>query len=283
MSKKYSSTGVIDIKKWLKAVSLTILGLALTVTLTACGNSSSSKSSTSSTSSQLKLQKSSTLTIGLEGTFQPYSYRKDGKLTGFEVDLGKAVAKKLGLKAKFVPTKFDSLIAGLDVDKYDVVINDIAETAQRKQKYLFSTPYIYSKSELAVKKGSSINKITDIKGKKVAQTTTSNNATDAKRLGATVTPTDGFQQSIDLVNQGRVAGTINSREAFYAYLKQNPKASLKFISGGSEIKTQKIGAIVTKKHASLQKQLSKAIQELRQDGTLKKLSNKYFGGNVTNQ
>lgn len=66
-------------------------------------------------------------------------------------------------------------------------------------------------------------------------------------------------------------------------LKQNPKASLKFISGGSEIKTQKIGAIVTKKHASLQKQLSKAIQELRQDGTLKKLSNKYFGGNVTNQ
>ncbi len=283
MSKKYSSTGVIDVKKWLKAVSLTILGLALTVTLTACGNSSSSKSSTSSTSSQLKLQKSGTLTIGLEGTFQPYSYRKDGKLTGFEVDLGKAVAKKLGLKAKFVPTKFDSLIAGLDVDKYDVVINDIADTAQRKQKYLFSTPYIYSKSELAVKKGSSINKITDIKGKKVAQTTTSNNATDAKRLGATVTPTDGFQQSIDLVNQGRVAGTINSREAFYAYLKQNPKASLKFISGGSEIKTQKIGAIVTKKHASLQKQLSKAIQELRQDGTLKKLSNKYFGGNVTNQ
>lgn len=270
-------------KKWLKAVSLTILGLALTVTLTACGNSSSSKSSTSSTSSQLKLQKSGTLTIGLEGTFQPYSYRKDGKLTGFEVDLGKAVAKKLGLKAKFVPTKFDSLIAGLDVDKYDVVINDIAETAQRKQKYLFSTPYIYSKSELAVKKGSSINKITDIKGKKVAQTTTSNNATDAKRLGATVTPTDGFQQSIDLVNQGRVAGTINSREAFYAYLKQNPKASFKFISGGSEIKTQKIGAIVTKKHASLQKQLSRAIQELRQDGTLKKLSNKYFGGNVTNQ
>lgn len=270
-------------KKWLKAVSLTILGLALTVALTACGNSSSSKSSTSSTSSQLKLQKSDTLTIGLEGTFQPYSYRKDGKLTGFEVDLGKAVAKKLGLKAKFVPTKFDSLIAGLDVDKYDVVINDIAETAQRKQKYLFSTPYIYSKSELAVKKGSSINKITDIKGKKVAQTTTSNNATDAKRLGATVTPTDGFQQSIDLVNQGRVAGTINSREAFYAYLKQNPKASLKFISGGSEIKTQKIGAIVTKKHAPLQKQLSKAIQELRQDGTLKKLSNKYFGGNVTDR
>ncbi|MEL5725314.1 transporter substrate-binding domain-containing protein, partial [Lactiplantibacillus pentosus] len=169
-------------EKWLKTIALALFGLALTVTLPACGRSSSSKSS--SAGSQLDLQKSGTLRIGLEGNVQPYSYRKDGKLTGFEVDLGKAIAKKLGLKAKFVPTKFDSLIAGLDVDKYDVVINDIAETAQRKQKYPFSTPYIYSKSQLAVKKNSSINKITDIKGKKVAQTTTSNNATDAKRLAS---------------------------------------------------------------------------------------------------
>ncbi len=265
-------------RTWVKKLGVAILGLGLAVTLTACGSNSSS-----SKSSDLGLQKSGTLTIGLEGTFQPYSYRKDGKLTGFEVDLGKAIAKKLGLKAKFVPTKFDSLIAGLDVDKYDVVINDIAETAQRKQKYLFSTPYIYSKSQLAVKKNSSINKITDIKGKKVAQTTTSNNATDAKRLGATVTPTDSFQQSIELVEQGRAAGTINSRESFYAYLKQNPKANIKLINSGDQIAVQKIGAIVTKEHPKLQKQISKAIQELRKDGTLKKLSNKYFGGNVTDK
>ena len=269
-------------KKWLRGLGIVALGAVLAVSLSACGSSSSSSSSSSSAaSSNLDLQTSKTLTIGLEGTFQPYSYRKDGKLTGFEVDLGKAVAKKLGLKAKFVPTKFDSLIAGLDVNKYDVVINDIAETPQREKKYLFSTPYIYSKAQLAVKKGSSISKITDIKGKKVAQTTTSNNASDATRLGATVTPTDGFQQSIDLVNQGRVAGTINSREAFYAYFKQNKNAKIKLIDSGSEIKTQKIGAIFNKKHAKLQKEVSKVIQELRQDGTLTKLSKQYFGGDVT--
>jgi len=267
-------------KKWIRNFSLAILGIILTVTLAACGNSAT-KSSSSSASTQLGLQQSDTLTIGLEGTFQPYSYRKNGKLTGFEVELGRAIAKQLGVKVKFVPTKFDSLIAGLDVNKYDVVINDIAETPQRQQKYLFSTPYIYSKSQLAVKKGSKISRITDIKGQKVAQTTTSNNASDATRLGATVTPTDGFQQSIDLVSQGRVAGTINSRESFYAYLKQNPKANIKLINAGSEIKTQKIGAILNKKHAKLQTQISKAIQTLRKDGTLKKLSKKYFGGNVT--
>ena len=268
--------------KWIRNFGLAILGIILTVTLAACGKSNATTtSSSSSTSTQLDLQQSGTLTIGLEGTFQPYSYRKDDKLTGFEVELGKALAKQLGVKVKFVPTKFDSLIAGLDVNKYDVVINDIAETPQREQKYLFSTPYIYSKSQLAVKKDSKIRSITDIKGQKVAQTTASNNASDATRLGATVTPTDGFQQSIDLVSQGRVAGTINSRESFYAYLKQNPKANIKLINTGSAIKTQKIGAIVTKKHAKLQKRLSKAIQTLRKDGTLKKLSEKYFGGNVT--
>jgi len=269
-------------KKWVKQLGVAVLGVALAVTLTACGQSASKTSSASSAaSSNLGLQKSGTLTIGLEGTFKPYSYRENGKLTGFEVDLGKAVAKKLGVKAKFVPTKFDSLIAGLDVNKYDVVINDIAETPARENKYLFSTPYIYSKSQLAVKKSSSIKKITEIKGTKIAQTTTSNNAADAKRLGATVTPTDGFQQSIDLVSQGRVAGTINSREAFYAFFKQNKHSDIRLIDAGSSIATSKIGAIFTKKHAKLQKQVSKAIQELRQDGTLTKLSKKYFGGDVT--
>ncbi|AVK61273.1 amino acid ABC transporter substrate-binding protein [Lactobacillus sp. CBA3605] len=268
-------------KRVIKRLSLAVFGVALAVVLTACGNSSNQSSSTSS---DLGLQTPGTLTVGLEGTFKPYSYRKDGKLTGFEVDLARAVAKKMGVKVKFVPTKFDSLIAGLDVNKYDIVINNISQNKQREKKYLFSTPYIYSKSQLAVKKSNkAIKKITDIKGQKVAETTTSNNATDAKRLGATITPTDGFQQSIDLVEQGRVAGTINSGESFYAYLKQQPNANIRLISAGSAIATQKIGAIVTKKHPKLQKQVSKAIRELRQDGTLTKLSKQYFGADVTNK
>ncbi|VDG20318.1 transporter substrate-binding domain-containing protein [Lactiplantibacillus mudanjiangensis] len=269
-------------KHLVKKLGVAVFGIALAVGLTACG--SQSKSSSSQSGSDLGLQTSGTLTVGLEGTFQPYSYRKDGKLTGFEVDLARDVAKKMGVKVKFVPTKFDSLIAGLDVNKYDVVINNISQTKAREKKYLFSTPYIYSKSKLAVKKSNkSIKKITDIKGKKVAETTTSNNATDAKRMGATITPTDGFQQSIDLVEQGRVAGTINSGESFYAYLKQKPNANIRLISAGNEIATQKIGTIVTKKHTKLNKQISKAIQELRKDGTLTKLSKKYFGADVTNK
>ncbi|MGO3548730.1 MAG: transporter substrate-binding domain-containing protein, partial [Paucilactobacillus nenjiangensis] len=92
-------------KKWFKIAAIAALGLLLTITLTACGKSSSSDS--------VQLKTKGTLTVGLEGTYAPYSYREDGKLKGFEVELARDVAKKMGYKVKFVPTKWDSLIAGV--------------------------------------------------------------------------------------------------------------------------------------------------------------------------
>ncbi|MFC6171449.1 transporter substrate-binding domain-containing protein [Loigolactobacillus jiayinensis] len=229
-----------------------------------------------------ELNKKGTLQIGLEGTYQPYGYHEDGKLVGYEVEIGKAVAKKLNLKPVFVETQFDSLIAGLNGNKYDLVLNDMAATKERKAKYLFTSPYIYSKSQLAVKKGNKqIKKITDIKGKKMAQTTSSNNAADAQRLGATIVSSSGFAQSIALVQQGRADGTINSIDALGAYMKQKPNANIKLISTGSSVKTQKIGGMLNKKDTDLRKSVNKALKSLKQDGTLKNLSQKYFGTDVT--
>ncbi|MFD1318569.1 transporter substrate-binding domain-containing protein [Loigolactobacillus zhaoyuanensis] len=231
-----------------------------------------------------ELNKKGTLQIGLEGTYQPYGYHEDGKLTGYEVEVGKAVAKKLNLKPVFVETQFDSLIAGLNVNKYDLVLNNMAVTKQRQAKYRFTTPYIYSKSELVVKKGNKdIKKITDIKGKKMAQTASSNNAADAKRLGASIVSSSGFEQSIELVDQGRADGTINSVEAVGAYLKQKPNAKITQIAGGSKLETQKIAGMMNKKDKNLNKSVNKALAGLRKDGTLKKLSQKYFGTDVTNK
>ena len=99
------------------------------------------------------------LTIGLEGTYKPYSYRSNGKLTGFEVDLGKALAKQLGVKVKFIPTKWDSLIAGVGSSKYDVVLNNITKTPERKKVYIFSNPYIYSRYALISAKNNKISSL----------------------------------------------------------------------------------------------------------------------------
>ena len=112
-------------KKWMKRLSVVAASLVAMVALAACGKSSSS-------SSEPQLVTKGTLTVGLEGTYAPYSYRENGKLTGFEVDLARDLAKKMGYKVKFVPTKWDSLIAGVGSKKFDVAINDIAMTPERQ-------------------------------------------------------------------------------------------------------------------------------------------------------
>ena len=112
----------------------------VTFTLTACTSASSDTSKNSDVTAEL-INKNE-LTIGLEGTYAPFSYRKDGKLEGFEVELGKALAKKIGVKAKFVPTQWDSLIAGLGSQKFDLVLNDISETPARKKVYKIGRAHV---------------------------------------------------------------------------------------------------------------------------------------------
>ncbi|WP_119327301.1 transporter substrate-binding domain-containing protein [Companilactobacillus musae] len=253
------------------ALILTTL-VALILVLTGC----SSNKNASDTKTK------GTLTIGLEGTYAPYSYREDGKLKGFEVDYGKAIAKKLGLKAKFVPTKWDSLIAGLNSNTFDVVINNVAENASRKKQYLFSTPYIYSRSVVITKDGSGINSVDDIKGQKIAAGTGTDNFNDAKKFKADVVPSSDFQTSMSMIDQGRVKGAFNSKEAFLTWKKDHKNTDLKYITiPESKLPASKIAPIFNKKSTKLSKDVTKATNELYKDGTMTKLSNKYFGEDIT--
>ncbi|MBB1080435.1 amino acid ABC transporter substrate-binding protein [Limosilactobacillus sp. STM2_1] len=259
-------------KFWKKAL-LTIA--ALTVG-TSAGISSIHAASVNS-----ELKNKGELTIGLEGTYSPYSYRQNNKLTGFEVELGKAVAKKMGLKAKFVPTKWDSLIAGLGSGKYDVVMNNITQTPERAKQYNFSTPYIKSRFALIVPANSKIKNLNDIKGKKVVAGTGTNNADIAKKYGAKLVPNGDFASAVGMIKQGRAEAEINSREAWYSYRKKNNTKGLKMIDVSSEQKPAKISALFNKKDPAIQSSYNKAIKELQKDGTIKKLSEKYFGADIT--
>lgn len=256
-------------KKRIALILTTIVALVLV--LSGCGKKESSDTKTPGT-----------LTIGLEGTYAPYSYRENGKLKGFEVDYGKAVAKKLGMKAKFVPTKWDSLIAGLNSNTFDVVINNVAENPSREKQYLFSTPYIYSRSVIITKDGSGINSVDDIKGQKIAAGTGTDNYNHAKKFGADVVPSSDFQTSMSMIDQGRVKGAFNSKEAFLTWKKDHKNTDLKYIViPESKLPASKIAPIFNKKSTKLSKQVTKATNELFKDGTMKKLSVKYFGEDIT--
>ncbi len=223
------------------------------------------------------------LTIGLEGTYAPYSYRKNGKLAGFEVDLGKKIAKTLGLKAIFIPTKWDGLVAGLGSKKFDIILNDITITPERKKSFLFSIPYIYSKTVLITKKNNqSIKNLKDIKGHKFAEGTGTNNELVAKKFKAKIIPSGDFVTSLSLIRQGRVKGTINAIDAWKSYAKNNSIKGLKYqVIPPKEEKPAKVSALLSKKSPKLKNEVNLAIKKLRSQGTLKKLSKRYFNSDIT--
>ncbi len=246
------------------------------------GSSLLSVTSVSAASYQSELKTKGTLTVGLEGTYSPFSYvGKDGKLTGYDVEVATNVAKKMGLKVKFVETKFDSLPAGLDANKFDVIYNDMGVNAERQKSYTFASQYLYTKGVMIVKKNASLKDPKNVKGQKMAQSTSSDYGEVAKQLGADIIASPGFTESLDLVESGKAVATFNSADSWGVYKKANPKTDLKAIDASSVLPKSGAAPMLSKKDQKLAKAITKAQASLKKDGTLKKLSVKYFGSDLS--
>jgi cystine transport system substrate-binding protein len=219
--------------------------------------------------------------IGTEGTYAPFTYHDEtGKLVGFDVEIGEEVAKRLGVKPEFVEGKWDGLIAGLDVQRYDAVINQVGITEERKEKFDFSKPYIASKAALIVREDNSdIKSFADLSGKKSAQSLTSNYARMAEQAGAELVGTEGFDQSIALVVQGRAEATINDSLSFLDFKKKQPAAPVKIAA--TEDDASYSGIIVRKGDPELVAAINDALKEMKADGTYQKIAEKYFGQDVS--
>ena len=218
------------------------------------------------------------LTVGLEGTYAPFSYRnKSGKLTGFEVELVKAVAKEMKLKPVFVQTKFDSLVAGLNAKKYDVVFNNMSINPERKKAYTFAQAYLYTDSVMITKKGSDIKNASDLKGKKAAQTASSD---FGQKKGAKIVSAPGFAEALDLVDSGKADVTLNSQDSWGVYKKAHPKTDLQ-AKVTKALGETTAAPMLNKKDKKLAKAITKAEKALLKDGTMKKLSEKYFDTDLT--
>lgn len=267
-------------KKFFTAIIL----LVVLASLSACGKSAEDSAASGQKLNKLEqIQKDGVINIGLEGTFPPFSYHDSkGKLTGFEFEIADQIAKDLDVKPNYVETKWDSLIAGLDTNKYDFVINNISITDERKQKYDFTIPYMVSNAVLAVRKDNTkIKSLKDYKGKKSAQTVTSNFAQDAKKLGAEIVPNENLTQSLDLVTQNRADGTIHDEVTFLTYLKEHPDANLRIVDG--KVSSTDIALILNKNENEFREKLNEIIQKRLDDGTFSKISEKYFNKDIMNK
>jgi His/Glu/Gln/Arg/opine family amino acid ABC transporter permease subunit len=221
------------------------------------------------------------LRVGTEGVYSPFSYHdpKTGELVGYDVDVAKAVGEKLGVKVEFVETPWDSIFAALEADRFDIVANQVTINAERQGKYDLSQPYTVGEGVIVTRANdNSISSLADIKGKTAAENATSNWSQVARDAGAKVESVEGFTQAITLLNQGRVDVVINDSIAVYAYLAETGDKSVKIAGTVGEKSEQGFAA---RKDSGYLPELDKALSELRADGTLSEISQKYLKADAT--
>ncbi|MBL1077929.1 transporter substrate-binding domain-containing protein [Nocardia sp. 2] len=241
-----------------------VLAVAATVGLAACSSGDDAN----------------VLKVGTEGTYFPFSYQDNGQLTGYDVDVIKAVGDKIGRKVEFTQAPWDSLFAALDSGRVDLIANQVTIKPERAQKYSLSNPYTVSEGVVITKTGTTgIAGLADLSGKTCAQSETSNWAEVAKTAGCKVEAIPGFVEAVQLLKSDRANATVNDTLVANAYIKQNGNGVIQIVGKTGETSKQAFAA--RKDSQALTDQINTALAELAADGTLAKISDKYFGLDVS--
>jgi L-cystine transport system substrate-binding protein len=224
-----------------------------------------------------------TLRIGLEGTFPPFNSKdtKTSQLVGFDVDIAKAVAAKLGVKPEFITTEWSGIIAGLQAGKFDVIVNQVGVTDARKQVLDFSPAYTYSGAELIQRKNDDrqFKSLEDLKGHKLGVGLGANYMDMAKSVpGIDVKTYPGAPEYLRDLSDNRLDAALNDR-LMVAYLLKQSDLPLR---AGAMVGTGNPSAIPFKKgNPKFAKAIDDAMTQLEADGTFAKISDKWFGIDVT--
>ena len=272
---------------------MSVMAAAGVLTLAGCSSNSgssaaasgaaSSAASTGAADQLAAIRTNGKLVVALEGAWQPWSYHDESDtLVGYDVEVSRAIAEKLGVEPEYVESDWDSLFAGLDAGRFDIVCNGVEVTDERAKTYDFTTPYGYIHTALAVRKDNEdIKSFEDLKGKTTANSLASTYMELAESYGATVQGIDTLEETIQLLTAGRIDATLNADVSFYDYLNVHPDADFKLVAQTEDASHVAIPVRKGDDSASLLEAINTAIEELRADGTLKELSEKYFGQDIS--
>lgn len=239
------------------------------------------------TSVQKEENNENILTLGLDDSFPPMGFRNENnELVGFDIDLATEVCKKLGMTLKAQPISWAAKEQELDSGNIDCIWNGFGYTEERNEKMTLSNMYIKDKSIFFVKTNTNYTSQEDLKGKNIGVQSGSvqerrlNNADFGKEIGEIVGYTDYLTAlmdleagNIDAVYMSKITGTyiMNSQNKDFRYFEANG------------ISDEKSGMVVAfkKGNTQLKDKIEKAIEELREEGKLKEISEKWFGEDIT--
>ena len=271
---------------------MSVMAAAGVLSLAGCSSNTSAPTASSTAASASAaaankleaIQSNGKLVIALEGAWQPWSFHDESDtLVGYDVEVSRAIAEKLGVEPEYVESDWDSLFAGMDAGRYDLVCNGVEVTEERAKTYDFTTPYGYIHSALAGRKDNDdIKSFEDLAGKTTANSLASTYMELAESYGATVQGIDTLEETIQLLTAGRIDATLNANVSFYDYLNVHPDADFKLVAQTEDASHVAI-PIVKSEDSSFLDALNSAIDELRADGTLKELGEKYFGQDISSE
>ena len=221
--------------------------------------------------------------VATEGMWSPWTFHdEDDKLVGFDVEVAEAVAEKLGVSAKFAETEWDSIFAGIDAKRYDLAANGVEVTEERGEKYDFSVPYGYIRTALVVRgDNEDIQSFEDLAGKKTANSIASTYMILAESYGAEAVGVDTLEQTLEMVLSGRVDATLNAEVSVYDYLDVHPLADIRIVALTDEASAVALPIRKGEENAAFLAAVNQAIDELRAEGRLSEISEKYFGTDIT--
>ena len=223
------------------------------------------------------------IVVAMEGTWAPWTYHDEaGDLVGYDVEVARGIAEKLGVSVRFEEGEFNVLLAGLEAGRYDIMVNGVNVDEDRAAKYDFTDAYAYDRTAVIVKgDDTSIASMEDLEGKRTANTITSTYAKVAQEYGAEVTSVDDLNQTFELLFSGRIDATLNAEVTYYDYMKAHPDADIKIAVLAPE--ASQVAIPVPKGETALVEAVNGALKEMREDGTLSALSEQYFGMDISKE
>jgi polar amino acid transport system substrate-binding protein len=228
----------------------------------------------------VNVKKKGEISMAMSGQYPPFNFVDDkNHLTGFDVEIGKEIAKRIGITGVPITTAWDGIIAGLLANKYELICGSMAITEKRLKSIDFSAPYYRSGAQLFVKKGSPIKSVADMKGKKLGITlgTTYEQWVRKNMTDIDIRTYKGVPDMVLEVMNGRIDGFISDKIVGALAIKNK---GIGIELAGNLLYEEKMGIALRQGNTPLKAAIDNALLAMKADGTYKDISMKWLGLDV---